>query len=77
LSTIVFALLVYLAGKILVRGDAVPLAVGVMVPSLVQLLVRRWAEPAATLTTLYALAGVPIALRGDDVGGRGSPAELP
>ena len=60
-SAIVFAVLVYLAGKIIAPGAAVPLAVGVMVPSLVQLLVRRWADPAATLTTLYALAGVPIA----------------
>ncbi len=61
ISAIVFGVLVYLAGKILVRGDAMPLVLGVMVPSLVQLLVRRWADPAATLTTLYALCAVPIA----------------
>ncbi len=60
MSAIVFAVLVYLAGRIISPGAAVPLAMGVMVPSLAQLLVRRWAEPTATLTLLYALAGVPI-----------------
>ncbi|MEX2112460.1 MAG: hypothetical protein WD845_04705, partial [Pirellulales bacterium] len=60
-SAMVFAALVYLAGRIISPGAAVPLAVGVMVPSLAQLLVRRWAEPTATLALLYALAAVPIA----------------
>ena len=35
--------------------------VGVMVPCLMQLLVRRFADPDLTLGSLYALAGVPIA----------------
>ena len=47
-------------------GDAVLLAVGVMIPSLMQLLVRRFAEPATPLARLYALAAVPIASYCDD-----------
>ncbi|MCI0333023.1 MAG: hypothetical protein L0228_07360 [Planctomycetes bacterium] len=60
-SLIVFALLVYTAGRILVPGDAVLLVVGVMVPCLVQLLVRRFAAPGMSLASLYSLAFVPVA----------------
>jgi hypothetical protein len=60
-SAVVFTLLVYLAGRIIAPGNAVPLVLGVMVPSLVQLVVRRWAEPASSPTMLYALATVPVA----------------
>ena len=45
ISLVVFALLVYVAGRIVTPGDAVLLVVGVMVPCLTQLLVRRFAGP--------------------------------
>ena len=61
LSLVVFALLVFVAGRMLVPGDKVSLVVGVMVPCLMQLLVRRFGNPAAPLITLYALATAPIA----------------
>jgi hypothetical protein len=60
-SLVVFSLLVYVAGRILVPGDAVLLVVGVLVPCLMQLLVRRFAGPAMTLGGLYGLAAVPVA----------------
>ncbi len=59
-SLAVFAWLVYLAGRILVPGRASLLVVGVMVPCLMQLVVRRFAEPATPLAWLYALAAVPV-----------------
>jgi hypothetical protein len=61
LSLLVFSFLVYLAGRILLPGDALLLVVGVMIPSLMQLIVRRIAEPGMPLASLYALAGVPLA----------------
>ncbi len=59
-SLLVFSLLVYLAGRILLPGGAPLLVAGVMIPSLTQLIVRRFAEPGMPLAGLYALAGVPI-----------------
>lgn len=60
LSLIVFALLVYFAGCILVPRDPILLAAAVMIPSLMQLLVRRFAEPTSGVSTLYLLAVVPV-----------------
>jgi len=60
LSLIAFALLVYFAGRILVPREAVLLAAGVIVPCLMQLLIRRFAAPGTPLVWLYALAAVPI-----------------
>ncbi len=60
-SLAVFALLVYLAGRIVVPQDALLLVGGVMIPCLMQLLVRRFAGPATPLGWLYALAGAPVA----------------
>ena len=60
-SLIVFSFLVFLAGRVLVSDAAVLLAAGVMIPSLMQLLVRRFAGPGMPLTAMYALAAVPIA----------------
>jgi hypothetical protein len=59
-SLLVFAVLVYLAARIITPEAAVPMAVGVMLPSLVQLLIRRWAGPASPIAEQYALAGVPL-----------------
>ena len=44
-SLAVFTALVYFAGRILVLSDARRCTVGVMIPCLMQLLVRRFAEP--------------------------------
>ena len=60
MSLVVFALLVYVAGRTLVPDDAVLLVVGVMIPCLMQLLVRRFAEPGMPLQSLYGLAAVPV-----------------
>ena len=48
-SLIVFALLIYFAGRILVPDDKILLVIGVMVPCLMQLLVRRFASPQRRL----------------------------
>jgi hypothetical protein len=60
LSLIAFALLVYFAGRILAPSDAILLAAAVMIPCLVQLLVRRFAGPASGIPLLYLLAVVPV-----------------
>ncbi len=60
-SLVVFALLVRLAGRIVTPGAVWLLVAGVMVPSLVQLVVRRFTDPPPTLIWQYVLAGVPIA----------------
>lgn len=60
-SLLGFAALVFFAGRILVPGDAPLLVVGVMVPSLMQLLIRRFAVPASSLATLYSLAAPSVA----------------
>lgn len=60
-SLAVFTALVYLAGRVLVHDDAVLLAAGVMIPSLMQLLVRRFAGAVMPQVWLYGLAAVPIA----------------
>lgn len=60
LTLVVFALLVYFAGRILVPDEPVVLAVGVIVPCLMQLLVRRFAHEQTPLAETYVLAGVPV-----------------
>jgi hypothetical protein len=59
-SLALFTLLVYAAGRILVPRDVVALAVGVMIPCLMQLLTRRLAAPLVSISTLYALAVAPV-----------------
>ena len=61
LSFVIFSALVWWAGKILVPNEAGPLTVGVMVPCVMQLLVRRFAEPDSSLGVLFSLAVVPVA----------------
>jgi hypothetical protein len=58
-SAAMFAGLVYFAGRVLVPRDEIWLAIGVLVPSLAQLLVRRFVDPAASTATLAALAALP------------------
>lgn len=57
----VFSLLVYLAARILTPSTAGWFAAGVMLPSLMQLLIRRFAGPSSTSAELYTLAAVPLA----------------
>jgi len=60
-SLVAFAALVYFAGRILAPRDAWLLVIGVMMPSLMQLLIRRFASDTIPVATLYALS-VPQAL---------------
>ncbi|MGI9457581.1 MAG: hypothetical protein ACR2NU_13535, partial [Aeoliella sp.] len=60
LSLLLFAGLVFAAATILTPRAPALLAAGVMVPSLMQLLVRRFAHPNISWQLLFALAFVPI-----------------
>ena len=78
LSAIVFAVLVYVAGRIVAPGAAVPLAVGVMVPSLVQLLDPPLGRAGGTAHDALRIGGrAGGVLCGDDVArdARGARAE--
>ncbi len=59
-STLLFSALLFMAGRILVPGNAIALTAGVIVPSLVQLLVRRYAGPGIEPSTIWKLAALPI-----------------
>ncbi|MGE3244421.1 MAG: hypothetical protein AB7I57_25385, partial [Pirellulales bacterium] len=59
-SAVVFAVLLLLAGKAIAPGNASVFAAGVIIPSLMQLAIRRFALPGTPLSTLYALASVPV-----------------
>ncbi len=61
LSTVVFTVLVYHAGRILVADGAAWLAAGVLVPCGAQLIVGRYADSETSLGALAALAGAPLA----------------
>jgi hypothetical protein len=61
ISLALFTALVYAAGRIVTPEAAPLLAVGVMAPSLMQLLIRRFADPLSSTSLLYSLAGVPAA----------------
>ena len=60
-SAVLFATLVYLAGTILFDSEAPWLTAGVLVPSLAQLLVRRFVDPECGLATLASIVAVPVA----------------
>ncbi|MBI3839609.1 MAG: hypothetical protein HY288_16940, partial [Planctomycetia bacterium] len=60
-SVALFSALVYWAGKIIVDGRAAVLAVGMLVPSVVQLLVRRYVDPLTSQGVLVQLAALPVA----------------
>ncbi len=60
-SLILFTALTYLAGKIITPHTPWALAAGVMIPSLMQLLIRRFASPEASIGLLVGLASVPLA----------------
>ena len=63
-STVLFAALLFFGGRILVGSDALALTVGIIVPALVQLLVRRFVDAEVTPGTLWALAAAPLACYG-------------
>ncbi len=59
-SAAAFALLVYFAGKVLIRRDAAWLTVGLLVPALAQLLVRRFIHPGVEQPMVLALVALPV-----------------
>ncbi len=63
-STVLFAALLFFGGRVLVGSDALALTVGIIVPALVQLLVRRFVDAEVIPGTLWALAAAPLACYG-------------
>ena len=64
ISVALFAALVWAAGRILVPLGAVALAIGVMVPAVLQLIERRLVGPSATWPLLYGLGAIPLVCYG-------------
>jgi len=60
-STALFATLVFFAGRVLAPGAAWALTFGVLVPSLAQLLVRRFGDVDLSAAGLWGLAALPLA----------------
>lgn len=60
LSAGLFAVLVFYAGRILVERNEIWLMLGLLVPSLAQLLVRRFVDPSAGPVLLVAIAALPV-----------------
>ena len=60
-SAALFATLLFFAGRVLVPGNALWMTGAVMLPSIAQLLVRRFAGPQASIATLWQLAAIPLA----------------
>ena len=61
ISLIVFSAFTYFAARTVLPNTALPAAIGVMVPSVMQLLTRRFVHLDASYLTLYLLALAPIA----------------
>lgn len=61
LSLALFSLLTYFAARTITPSVPTAATVAVMLPSLMQLLVRRFVSPAADLPFLYGIGSVPIA----------------
>jgi hypothetical protein len=61
LSLLIFAALVYFGGRIIVPQDATLLVVAVLLPSLLQLVIRRFVGPGMPLAVLYGFAAAPVA----------------
>jgi hypothetical protein len=59
LSAALFAVLVYFAGQVLTRRDESWLTLGLLVPALSQLLVRRLIDPHAAISTIAWVAAIP------------------
>lgn len=68
LSVALFSTLVYFTGRLLVSDASAALVAGVLGPSIIQLLVRRFVTPETTGPPLYALAGAALACHGGAVG---------
>ena len=60
-STALFATLVFFAGRVLVPRAAWALTIGVLVPSLAQLLVRRFGDVDLSAAGLWGLVALPLA----------------
>jgi hypothetical protein len=61
ISVALFAALCAAAGRIVTPRNVWLLVVGVLVPSMMELLVRRWVNPAAEVSVLLAIGAVPTA----------------
>ena len=59
-SVVLFAALSYLAGRMVMPGTPWLLVAGVIWPSVVQLLVRRWVDPTTDVPRLLALGAAPL-----------------
>lgn len=68
-SIVLFAWLLVVAGRTITPGSPLLLAAGVLGPSVAALLVRRFIQPGASVTELYALGLLPVALYVAAVGG--------
>jgi hypothetical protein len=60
LSAALFGVALYFAGKILLTRHALWFLVGVLIPALSQLLIRRFIEPNCSYLVLVGLAAVPV-----------------
>lgn len=68
ISLVVFGGLTLLAARRVVPSGALSLMIGVMVPSVMQLLIRRFAHLEASYLSLYLLALAPVACYGVTTG---------
>ncbi len=60
ISILLFAALTTIAARIIVPRDVWPMVAGVMMPSVMQLLVRRWVNSATEETALLAMGAMPL-----------------
>ena len=58
ISLVVFAVLTYLAGRVVLPTIAIPFALAIMIPAGCELLVRRWIDASATLPPMYVVGGM-------------------
>ena len=61
LSLAIFSVLTFLGARTITPGNSLPATIGVMLPSLMQLLIRRFASEDAPLELMYALGAIPVA----------------
>ncbi|MBL9125778.1 MAG: hypothetical protein JNG90_19210, partial [Planctomycetaceae bacterium] len=67
-SILLFSGLVYLGGRTIAPQAPLALTIGVLGASIAQLTIRRWIQPGATESVLYALAAWPLGCHAVAVG---------
>ena len=60
LSLVIFSVLTFLGAKTITPGNPLPATIGVMVPSLMQLLVRRFVSENSPLELIYGVGCMPV-----------------